>query len=103
MEFLDNYTTACDQNGIAEETTVVLMADYLKHSARQEIQNFYVTHDDPVYSFTRCPFYLEAVQHLFVTYATEPVLQEDDAKIGGLTQQPSQQAVEFQAAILKIA
>lgn len=88
LEFLDNYKTACDQNQVDDGTDVILMADYLKGSALQEIQNFNVKHDDPLTGFTRCPFYFEAVKYLLVTYATEPILRAIDAKIRGLTQQP---------------
>lgn len=103
LEFLDDYTTICDQNEVSEGTAVMLMADYLKGTARQVLQNYIAKHDDPVHGFSRCPFYFEAVQQLLVKYATEPALRAADTKIGSLTLQPSQSAADFHGVLVRMA
>lgn len=102
-EFLDDYTTVCDQNEILEGTAAMLMPDYLKGTARQVLQNYLAKHDDPVTKFSRCPFYFEVVNHMLQTYATEPTLRAADTKISNLTQQSSQTAVDFHGVIVKVA
>lgn len=57
------------------------------------MKNSNETQDDPVTGFTRCPLYVEAAQHLIVTYDTEPILRAAEPKISELSQTPSQRAI----------
>lgn len=102
LEFLDDYVTACDQNYVSEGIAVILMVDYMRGAAKQDLLNQMVKFDDPVTSFKRRPFFFEVVQHLLITYASGHVLRVADVKINSLTQQPTQSAVNFHAAILRM-